>query len=282
MPERRFSEEEARRVFAAVAERQGNARAPAPGLTLAEMQEAARASGLDPALVAAVVSEMSTGDPGETPTFLGAPLAVRQRRVLPVAVDDDAWARIVALLRQEYGGPGVPTEMGRQREWTSGVASGGTPVHVVLAPGEAGTTVTVEQTVAGQSRGAGWFLPGAVVPTAALAALVHLTGKAGPEIYGLPLLIAAVTGVVLLGLWAMWRGWARRTERQFERVLDRVEILARDAAQASGAQASGAQASGAQASGAAAPPEGAARLDLGALPDPASDDAARTRARERS
>ncbi len=152
MPERRFTEEEARRVFASVAERQAAVRAPEAGLSLAEMQEAAEASGLDPALVAAVVAEMSASPPDEIHTFLGAPLAVRQRRVLPVAVDDDGWARIVAALRREFDTPGTPTEMGRQREWTSGGGTGSAPIHLTLVPGEVGTSVTLEQTIAKQSN----------------------------------------------------------------------------------------------------------------------------------
>ena len=264
MPERRFTEDEARRIFSAVAERQGSARAAESGLTLAEMQEAAAASGLDPALVAAVASEMSTGAVDEVPTFFGAPLAVRQRRVLPVAVDDDGWARIVSLLRREFGAPGVPTEMGRQREWTSTTGAGGAPVHVVLAPGESGATLTIEQTIAGQSKGAGWIVPGTTLPMVALAALAHLSGKTGPEIYGLPALVFLVIGATMLGLWAMWRGWARKTETRFERLADRIEIAARDAARASGGQATPA-------------------LDLDALPDaPERDAGPRTRASARS
>ncbi|OZC04348.1 hypothetical protein [Rubricoccus marinus] len=269
MPERRFTEEEARRVFAEVATRQGSAQADETGLSLAEMQEAAEASGLDPALVAAVVAEMSGGTPDEIPTFLGAPLAVRQKRVLPVGVDDDAWARIVGELRREFDTPGTPTEMGRQREWTSGGAHGHTPVHLTLTPSEAGSAVTLEQTIAKQSKGAGWILPGAVIPMVLLAAFFNLVGAAGPEIWSLPVLVAGVIAVVLVGLWAMWSSWARRTERQFARVLDRIEIAARDAARASGVRTP--------------PAPEAPLLDLGALPDaPDSAREPRTRGRERS
>ena len=231
MSTKRFTEDEARRIFARVAERQVRATPHEPGLSLEEMQEAARASGLDPALVAAVAREMMAGDDGdEIPTFWGAPLTVRKTRVLPVSVDDDGWAEIVGVLRQQFSSPGAPTDLGRQREWTSSTGSHDTPLHFTLVPTEGGTTVTLEQTIAQHSKGANWLLPMTILPTMALAAIFHLTGDVGAGIWFLPILAGAVVGTILASLRWAWGSWARKTDRQFERALDRVEIAARDAA----------------------------------------------------
>lgn len=252
MPDRRFTEEEVRRVFAAVAERQSAVRHAEPGLSLAEMQEAAAASGLDPALVAAVAAEMvGEGDTDALPTFLGAPLAVRKRRVLPVSVDDEGWAHIVTELRRAFDTPGVPTEMGRQREWTSSTGGYGAPVHLTLVPSDEGSVITLEQTIAKDSKGAGWVLPLSVIPMTLLAAFFYYVSDLGPEIWFLPVLVGAVMSLILVALWAMWRAWSRRTDTQFDRVLDRIGIAAREAARASG-----------DAVATAAAP----RLDLDALP----------------
>ena len=277
MPEKRFTEEEARRIFARVAERQHLTLEGEPGLTLAEMQEAASASGLDPALVAAVAMESLGADDvtAEAPTFFGTPLVVRQSRVIPVDVEDEGWTRIVAELRRAFGSPGVPTDLGRVREWTSSAAGHGIPVHVTLTPGEGTTTLTIEQTVAKQARGAEWIFPGTVVPMMIIAGIVQATGGSGAEIWWLPALVAVVMALTLGGLWLMWRTWGRKTERQFERALDRVELAAREAA-AGLAEPPAAQEPLAQSD------RQSAALDLDALPDAEDGEASRTRTRTRS
>ncbi|MEL6614757.1 MAG: hypothetical protein AAFQ43_03415, partial [Bacteroidota bacterium] len=236
MSERRFTEEEVRRVFAAVAERQSSARADETGLSLAEMQEAAAASGLDPALVAAVAAEMvGGGDPDEIPEFLGAPLAVRKTRVLPLRLDDETWTRVVTELRRAYDTPGTPTELGTQREWTSGGVSG-SPVHLVAVPNGSATVVTLEQTIAKDSKGAGWVVPISVILTTLMAAFFYFVGGLEAKIWLLPVLVGALTSLIVALLWVMWRSWARRTDTEFDRVLDRIELAALDAARASGAE----------------------------------------------
>jgi hypothetical protein len=109
-----------------------------------------------------------------------------------------------------------------------------------------------------------------------LAAIFHLSGAAGPEVWALPAIVGLIISAVMLGLWFMWRGWARKTERRFERLADRVEIAAREAARASGAVGT--------APSEAAPPEAEAPvLALEALPGaPDASGEARTRNRTRS
>ncbi|MEM1056189.1 MAG: hypothetical protein AAGI52_11730 [Bacteroidota bacterium] len=232
MAEKRFTEEEAQRIFARVAERQHYAREGDHGLTLAEMQEAARASGLDPSLVAAVAMEMRSAieDGDEDPTFWGAPLRIRRTRVLPVDVDEDGWARIVTELRRAFDTPGVPTEIGRQREWTSTTAGSGVPIHVTLTPGEGTSTITIEQSIAKQARGSEWILPLGILPVVLLAGFFQAIGEAGARIWWLPVLVGLVMSLVVGGLWFGWRNWGRKTEQRFERAMDRVELAARDAA----------------------------------------------------
>lgn len=268
MSEKRFTEEEARRIFARVAERQVAARESNDGLTLAEIQEAARASGLDPALVAAVAAEMVGGAPeADTPTFLGVPLRVRQTRVLPVEVDDDGWARIVTELRRTFDSPGVPTDLGRTREWSSTTVGHGVPIHVSLTPGEGTTTVTVEQSIARQARGAEWMVPLSVGPAVILAGLLQGFGATGPEVWSLPAFLGLIMAAIMGVLWLTWRNWERKTGQQFERAMDRVEIAARDAS-----------ASGQRSADSRETP----RLSLDDLPEADIADPSRTRSRTRT
>ena len=272
MPSKRFTEEEARRIFARVAERQLRAAPYEPGLSLAEMQEAARASGLDPALVAAVASEMSAGqEEDEIPTFWGAPLTVRKTRVLPVSVDDEGWADVVGVLRQQFGMPGVPSALGRQREWTSSTGAGALAIHFTLLPTETGTTLTLEQTVAPQSKGSNWILPLTVIPMAVFAALAQLLTDAGPKVWALPALIGGLMVIILSVLRITWGSWASRTDRQFERTMDRIEIAARD--RVSAGLAAGTTAMGSASPSASADTLRQPALDLLGLADDAEDDA---------
>ncbi|MEM6325798.1 MAG: hypothetical protein AAF791_01635 [Bacteroidota bacterium] len=269
MPEKRFTEEEAQRIFARVAERQHLAREGEPGLTLAEMQEVARASGLDPALVTAVATEMVTGTEADDPaTFGGIPLTVRMTRVLPVDVDEDGWALIVTELRRAFGRPGTPTDLGRIREWTATPVGHSAPVHVTLTPGEGTATLTMEQSVADQARGAGWILPGTTLPLAAIAGILQATTEAGAEVWLLPVLVGALAVLILGAMWLTWRHWERKATREFERAMDRIDLAARGAALAS------------------VPPDETSReapaLSLGDLPEAESTEASRTRDRARS
>lgn len=275
MSEKRFTEEEARRIFARVAERQMRVREGEPGLTLEEMQEAARASGLDPALVAAVAAEVTSGDDEEAPSFGGVPLTIRQTRVIPVEVDEEGWARIVTELRRAFGTPGVPTDLGRIREWTSTAVGHGVPVHVTLTPGEGAATIMMEQTIASHSHGIHWVLPAGVVPTAILAALVQITSDVGPGIWWLPVFVGGLMALILGVLWLTWRRWSRTTERRFERAMDRVELAARSGPSSSRREAAPAYEGGRQ-------DEEAPRLSLGDLPEAESTEASRTRGRARS
>ena len=198
MPERRFTEEEARRIFASVAERQRIETPATDGLTLAEMQDVARASGLDPALVAAVAAEMSAGAPAEIPNFLGAPLAVRQRRVLPVAVDDDAWARVVTELRREFDTPGVPTEMGRQREWSLGAARATRPFTSRSCRARPEPSSRWSRPSRSRARARVGSCQGASSLWCS-GSVLQPAGAAGPEVWFLPVLVASSSPSSLMG-----------------------------------------------------------------------------------
>ena len=60
---RRYSEEEAQRIFALVADRQ-RATTGVEGLSLSELEEAAQAAGLDPGLVAIAAASASASSSG--------------------------------------------------------------------------------------------------------------------------------------------------------------------------------------------------------------------------
>ena len=264
MPERRYTEADARRIFAAVAERQKAVAPGDDGLTLAELQEVARASGLDPSLVAAVAAEGATPEAsGEVRRVMGVPAEVRRVRVLPGPVSDAAWERIVADLRATFKTPGNPSQIGRVREWTGGDAYG-SAFRVALEPLAEGTRVVVEQTQERQAK-QGLVVSGVFAAIAALLGVVILVSGAEPDLWGAVLTFGLFAALAFGGTWVGLRSWASRNGVNSDALLDRIDLAARNAAPL-------------------APEAAAPRLDLDVLPDaPEADHASgEPRTRERS
>lgn len=258
---RRFSEEEAQRIFARVAERQRAAAPVDAGLSLEDLEEAARAAGLDPALVASAVSELDAL-PERGRTIAGAPVEVVRHRVVPGPLGDDAWAGMVAAARAQFGNSGMAGQIGRLREWT--VVGGNRGNHIVTRlaaePAGDGTRITLSQSV--REPVLGFSIATGV--NAVMALVFGVLAAAGVE-SGLWIPAAILTGLVLLfgaGTQVGARIWERHRAAAFDALLDRLDLVARDVA----------------------PEPIAARpaLDLDALPD-LEDEAPRTaRARDRS
>ena len=236
---RTFSENEARAVFARAAREQqaaSDAGASDDGLTLDELQEIGRASGLDPAFVAAAAAGLRAAPAREAPTLLGMPTELKRTRVLPSPLSDAAWEQTVEALRAQFGGPGVTSQIGRVREWTSpprsGVSSGYT-IHVSVRPRADGQSeVTAEhqglkQNIHGLVAASGTFAAVAVLMLGLMIALPFNPGVvAMAVIFGSFGLLFGIGGV--LGM----RAHARRLDARFEAALDRIERIARTEAPA--------------------------------------------------
>ena len=249
MPDR-FSEEEARRIFARAAERQQASEPASEGLSLDELQEVGRAAGLDPAHVAAAVAEVRGARPAAPPaTFLGVGVEVRASRVLSGPVTDEAWEQMVARLRRTFGSKGTPTDVGRVREWTSGPNS---TLLVTVEPGDpAGGAVVTMQTSKKSASSQYRVIFGVFGAMAVFFALLGtLQGGAGEPAFWtfIGALVAAAVGVPLIGRQGYAR-WAERRQGQFDALLDQFELIVRDAAPPTPAAEAG----------------GAGRLDLDTL-----------------
>ncbi|MDT0631747.1 hypothetical protein RQM47_05505 [Rubrivirga sp. S365] len=264
MPER-FSEEDARRIFARAAERQQAAEPAAEGLSLAELQEVGRAAGLDPAHVAAAVAEVR-GAPAPAPpaTFLGVDVEPRASRVIPGGVTDEVWEQMVARLRQTFKSKGTPTDVGRIREWTSGPNSS---LYATVEPVPEGTRVTL--TTSKASEAAQHRMVAALFGTMAAAfAFLGVFSEGGGDagFWAFVSIFAALAvALPLLGRQSQKR-WHQRRQGQFDALLDQFELLARDAAPP--AAAPPVAAAPVQDRPAPDAEGGAGRLDLDDLPRP--------------
>ena len=273
MPDR-FSEDEARRIFARAAERQQAAEPASEGLSLAELQEVGRAAGLDPSHVAAAVAEVRGGvvSPDAPPaTFLGVDVEPRASRVLPAEVTDDVWGQMVGRLRPTFKTIGVTSEVGAVREWQGTNERGGlSNLCMTAEPAEGGTLVTLQTSKAGNSSQYRAIFGVFGAMAVFFAVLGTLQGGAGDPAFWVFIgaFVASAVGFPLLGRQSYAR-WSVRRQDQFDALLDQFELLARDAAPPERRPAHEAE-------------DGAGRLDLGAPdapPEPDADRPVRRRSR---
>ncbi len=223
---RRYSEDDARRIFARVAERQA-AHGPADGgLSLADLQEAARAAGLDPTLVAQAAAELDRASPAPL-RLAGAPVEVSVTRVVAGTLTDDVWAAIVAEARAQFRGTGTAGQIGRQREWSvvSGGAKNGVTTHLTAEPVDGGIRLTVSQSIRDMVFG---FSVGGSIMTAMSVFFTALAVAGVDSELWIPALMMGVMALLFLGGAQVGaRQWQAQRTRRFESVLDRFELLAR-------------------------------------------------------
>ena len=228
---RQFTEEEAQRVFARLAELQGQGHGDDRTLSLDELREAARAAGLDPSLVERAVADVDA-PPERRRTLLGAPVEVIQSRVVPGPLTDDVWAEMVGALRTEFDAVGMAGELGRTREWThiSGGNKNGVTTRLSAEPTADGTRLTLSRSV--RDSVLGFSIAGGVQLLMALLffAVPLLGGE--PELWIPGALMLAFGLFFTVGTQAGTRLWAQRRSEQFDRALDRLELIARPAAPA--------------------------------------------------
>ena len=225
---RQFTEEEAQRVFARLAELQGQGHGGTGTLSLGELEEAARAAGLDASLVSRAVADLDA-PPERRRTLFGAPVDVVQSRVIPGALTDDVWADMVGVIRAEFAATGMAGELGRTREWThiSGGSKNGVTTRVSAEPTADGTRVTVSRSV--RDAVLGFSLAGGIQLMMALMFVVIALASGEIEMF-IPAGIMLLIGLVFAGGTQVGtRMWAKHRSEQFDRLLDRLEFATRAA-----------------------------------------------------
>lgn len=236
MSTRRYTEAEVRAIFERAAARQEGARralvAGEDGLTLEELQAVGAETGIDPAHVAAAALEVDAAAPAGSGTFLGTPVEVTRTRVLPGPVSDEAWARMVAALRRTFDDDGAAGQIGPVREWTA-VGRGlrrdvATRFAVEPEPSGAGVRLVLRQSTRELAR-AFTFVSGLTAIMAALFATLATLGVNPAELWPSALIVLTLALLFGGGTQIGLRVWARRQERTFEGLLDRMELIAHNA-----------------------------------------------------
>lgn len=234
--ERRYSEDEVRRILELATRAEASARPDTPaagGLTLADLREIAGEVGIPAPLVTRAAKELDRRDPGTTtggalaappgarlhPRVLGLPLGAEHEVRLPRNPTDEEWGSLVLDLRRTFAAGGRAESVGSVREWRNG------NLHVAVAPEGDGARMTMG-TQKGSFRqmavASSFLLTFAVV----LLVVMVLTGEiAEAGAIGAPAILGGI-GLGLLGVNAVaLPSWAGRRARQFEEIGERALAL---------------------------------------------------------
>lgn len=251
-------------MFARAAERQHKADQRPEGLSLTELQEIAKASGIDPAHVAAAVADIRGGGGEPEPvTWFGANMEPRASRTIPADLNEDQWAEVVKRLRRTFGSKGSMGRLGAMREWTSGPTS---KLHVTAQKVDGGTRIEMETSRAAETQGTVGALTGLAVLFAALLIGGAVTGSFSAMLM-LTLLTAAAIAVTFGAMRVAYGSWSKKRSGQFDALLDQIELIALASSSETAGEAT-----------AASP-----RLDLDALAEtPETDASERRRQRDRA
>lgn len=228
MTERRYDEDETRRIFdrasraPALPPPEGGS-GPAGGFTLAELQEIGAEAGIDPARVAEAARAISAAPahaPAATRRVAGLPFAVSRTVELPGAFDDDAWNRLVVDLRETFDARGRIRVEGAFRAWTNG------NLQALVEPHGDGHRLRL-RTAKGSARR--MATAGGVALAMALILLVvfALTGELAQGDAWVGPLFMGLMGAGFVGAAAVQLPpWARRRAEQMEEVAARARLRA--------------------------------------------------------
>lgn len=221
MPERRYSDDEVKRILSDAVESDAalGETAGERGMTLAEIEQIGVEAGLTPASVRAAATSIDrhVQHAPTDPRMLGMRVGVGQSVALPRPLTDIEWRRLVVLMRDQFQATGREQEVAGQREWRNG------NLRVAVEPLGDGAVLQMRTRKANASSfmgvGAALFAGGALVEGVAQVAHVgpHALANALVWVIG----GAALTAVSAIDL----RRWSGRRRAQFQEIADYARQL---------------------------------------------------------
>lgn len=212
MSDRRFSDDDARRILSLAAEAEAAAPVELPW-TLGELQRIGAEAGLSPSAIATAALALERAEAAAPERrMLGLPVAVGHAVPLARPMSDEEWEHLVGRLRDTFSSEGRVRVTGARREWRVGnlrvthetTGDGGALLDLRTRKGDAASLPTFGALVLLGSATAG------AVGLAGADAALTLSAAVG-----------AVSGamVVAMGVLRLPR-WARERTRQFASVAD--------------------------------------------------------------
>jgi hypothetical protein len=238
-----FSDEQAREIFAAAAERESQADETLPArrgdLSLDDLKRIGGEAGIDPIHVEAAARALVRRSADLPDATSGSGRLVEVTRSLPVGPDDRMWERMVTTLRQEFRCTGVATRFGDTREWISSAEGAGVAaIEVRLeAEGDGGRLIVRQDRAVYRQIGTVFGL--AFAGVGVVLAVLMMVGSFEASLMALPLSFLGAGLASWLGTRALLPWFEERQRARFDRSADRLELIARDAASGESGQARG-------------------------------------------
>jgi hypothetical protein len=167
--------------------------------------------------------------PAARPGLLGVPTETVRQRVVRGRVSDGAWEGMVAAARAEFGRTGTAGLVGRTREWTASTGGGNAQAVTRLALEPVGDDTRVVVTRSSRDVALGFTIAGGVQALMAVVFGSLFAFGVDPELWVPAVILAVMSTAFLGGSQVGLRAWHRRQEGRVDALLDRLELVARDA-----------------------------------------------------
>lgn len=225
-----YSDDEVKAILSEAADRQASADTAMvfarTGMSLAEIEQIAEEAGIDPTHVRAIALRQ-----GSKPGALvardesGKPV-IQATRHLPGTVTDETWGRMVAELRSSFGLMGFSSDYGETREWVSAEGTTSTDaIQVTLERDSDGVMLRMQKGTK-SARELAWSTPLLVGVLAIVIAVLMAIGDNPNPPWIFPTLFGGMAAATAVAAPPALRKWEQIQTAQFQKTLDRIELLA--------------------------------------------------------
>lgn len=217
-PERRYTERETALILKLAAQLEEFAPADLvpSGHTIAEIERIATEAGIDPEAVQRAAAALSAEEPGTLERIIGGPTTFQLERTVGGDLDNRELDELVETIRWTLAKSGDVRELSDGIEWTHKTDEGPL-IQAQIATRYGRTRIRL---LGRYDDPAHWTLIGAGVAATAASALVWTTLE--PSFLLGTGISAGLVGVAWTGTRAFWRLVARRTDRRFRHLLERL------------------------------------------------------------
>lgn len=220
---RQYSEQEIAQLLKRATELQSGAPSEhGSGLTLEEVEDIARETGIDPAFVRAAASDLARLPEARRKFHvLGGPVFLEAERTVSAELTDEAWASMAAEMSRTFRASGKSEAVGSGREWTYRGGRNLREVRVSASPVKGKTRIRITDEY-GREAFLMFFLTtylGAVITGLLLGTMLALGQTA--TVTG----IIAISATLLVAMRFVFGARVRSRERSHQDLLARLDHL---------------------------------------------------------
>jgi transposase-like protein len=238
-PRRRYSEDEVQEIVRRASEMEAARPTASGAMTVGGVAALAADVGIAPETVREAVRSLaaarvggrgSAAAPGaehRRNAWLGAPTSLTYERVVAGEVPDAEFPVVVEEIRRELNRPGQVSQLGRSFSWTTSGGAGSSRSLEVTVSVRAGRTRIAAREGLADLIGGVWGGIGGAMGGGGMGSLFGIfggMGVVGVAVAALPFWLATTYAVARTSYYYA----VRRRQREMERLLDRLEVLAEE------------------------------------------------------